>query len=164
MNRWIAVLSITTIASAVGCAGQTEATDEGTNGTALQTDDSHAETAQPAKEHEPPAFTPTGSLDSSGDVRAEGVMSPDAAPCWHSGSHWWCNNRSGAPVRASSTGTIVGYMYSTTSWFSCRAEGGYNGTHTHPNRWEWTQADNGKWGWMGDGDISNETNSLPVCR
>jgi hypothetical protein len=89
----------------------------------------------------------------------EGVK-PAAAGCWYSGSHWWCNNRYGAPV-VDYYGGIVGYMYTTTSWFNYRCEGGHSNNGPHPYRWEYTQADNGAWGWMSDGDISSETNPLP---
>lgn len=85
-----------------------------------------------------------------------------AAPCWFSGTFWWCKNRYAAPVYSRGDNpTVVGYMYSTTSWFKCRKEGAHSNNGPHPNRWEWTQADNGKWGWMSDGDIYSETNPLP---
>lgn len=83
-----------------------------------------------------------------------------ASGCWQSGSHWWCVNRSGAPV-VGYYGGVVGYMYSTTSWFNYRCEGGKSNNGPHPNRWEYTQADNGAWGYMSDGDIASETNPLP---
>ncbi|MCF1592174.1 hypothetical protein [Streptomyces muensis] len=99
-----------------------------------------------------------GSAGASGETRAQ------AAPCWHSGSHWWCNNRVGAPVLEANTGQVVGYMNSNPSWFVCRQEGNpTGGGGPHPNRWVWTTADNGKKGWMRDSDISSETNSLPTC-
>ncbi|MET7567000.1 hypothetical protein ABZT04_00620 [Streptomyces sp. NPDC005492] len=86
-----------------------------------------------------------------------------AAGCWYSASHWWCNNVSGAPVYASGSTTVVGYMYSNPSWFVCRSDtGGYVGG-PHPYRWEWTEADNGNWGWMKDTAIYSETDPLPVC-
>jgi hypothetical protein len=83
-----------------------------------------------------------------------------ASGCYLSGSHWWCKNRYGAPV-VDYYGNPVGYMYSTTSWFNYRCEGGPSNNGPHPNRWEYTQADNKAWGWMSDGDISSETNPLP---
>lgn len=86
-----------------------------------------------------------------------------ANACWYSGSHWWCNNRSGAPVYKPGTTTVVGYMNSNPSWFVCRSDNGGHVGGPHPNRWEWTQADNGAWGWMKDTDISSETDPLPVC-
>ncbi|MCU7730851.1 hypothetical protein ODJ79_44660 [Actinoplanes sp. KI2] len=86
-----------------------------------------------------------------------------ASGCWYSSSHWWCNNISGAPVYASGTSNVIGYMYSNPSWFICRSDsGGYVGG-PHPYRWEWTEADNGAWGWMKDTAIYSETNPLPVC-
>lgn len=91
--------------------------------------------------------------------------------CWYSGSHWWCNNSYGAPLYRwegpdGTNKTLVGHMYSTTSWFIERSDctsGLYaNGESApHPYRWIWTKADNGQWGWMSDKDISNETNPLP---
>jgi hypothetical protein len=82
--------------------------------------------------------------------------------CWYSGAHWWCHNRAGAPVWSRGDNpTVVGYMNTTTSWFNCRKEGARNNNGPHPYRWEWTQADNGAWGWMKDSDISSDTNPLP---
>ncbi|MET8082099.1 hypothetical protein [Streptomyces sp. NPDC005303] len=107
------------------------------------------------------AVAPTGAPPT---ISGATVASVDtlAAGCWYSASHWWCNNVSGAPVYASS-GAVVGYMYSNPSWFVCRSDnGGYVGG-PHPNRWEWTQADNGNWGWMKDTAIYSETDPLPVC-
>ncbi|MFF4189218.1 hypothetical protein ACFYZ9_39120 [Streptomyces sp. NPDC001691] len=89
----------------------------------------------------------------------------EAGGCWYASSHWWCNNASGAGVYINNNGQAqyVGTMYSNPSWFTCRSDdGGYVGG-PHPYRWEWTQADNGAWGWMKDTDISSETDPLPVC-
>ncbi len=158
MNRYITVIALLAVGSVVGCAGQADQVDEGSNGAAPAGHQPAAVTPAKMPDGPPPSLAAASQVES----RSERAISPDVASCWFSGSNWWCNNRYAAPVRASD-GTIVGYMYSTTSWFICRAEGGYNGTHVHPNRWEWTEADNGNWGWMGDGDISNETDSLPVC-
>ncbi|MFJ4632995.1 MULTISPECIES: hypothetical protein [unclassified Streptomyces] len=97
-----------------------------------------------------------------------------ASGCWYSGSHWWCNNRAGAPVYGfkdlardyPDSSRIVGYMNSNPSWFNCRYDGGASDEYVggpHPYRWEWTEADNGQWGWMKDTAISSETNPLPAC-
>ncbi|WP_165978440.1 hypothetical protein [Actinomadura darangshiensis] len=96
-----------------------------------------------------------------------------AAPCWYSGGHWWCNNVSGAAVYDYNRDTaraypdpahIAGRMYSNPSWFDCRIENvSTGGGGPHPNRWIWTKADNGAWGWMKDSAIYSETNSLPAC-
>lgn len=96
-----------------------------------------------------------------------------ATPCWHSGDHWWCNNVSGAAVYGFREDTaraypdpahIAGRMYSNPSWFVCRTENvPTGGGGPHPNRWIWTEADNGAWGWMKDSAIYSETNSLPAC-
>ncbi|MER5887872.1 hypothetical protein ABT160_28985 [Streptomyces sp. NPDC001941] len=90
-------------------------------------------------------------------------LSAKAAGCWYSGSHWWCNNRVGAAVYKPGVLEVVGRMYSNPSWFTCRSDNGGHVGGPHPNRWEWTQADNGAWGWMKDTDISSETDPLPVC-
>ncbi|MDN3357772.1 hypothetical protein [Actinomadura sp. DC4] len=82
--------------------------------------------------------------------------------CWSASGHWWCHNRAGAPVWSRGDNpVVVGYMNTTTSWFNCRKEGAKNNNGPHPNRWEWTEADNGAWGWMKDSDIISETNPLP---
>jgi hypothetical protein len=107
------------------------------------------------------AGTTPGPGGSPGKTVTKGAHTAKAASaCYFSGSHWWCNNRYGALV-VDYYNNPVGYMYSTTSWFSFRCEGGHSNNGPHPNRWEYTQADNGAWGWMSDGDISSETNSLP---
>ncbi|MER5489434.1 hypothetical protein ABT024_40640 [Streptomyces sp. NPDC002812] len=88
-----------------------------------------------------------------------------ANPCWKSGSVWYCNNATGANVYASTNTSsgVVGRMYSNPSFFVCKFDGGQNHGGPHPTRWVWTQADNGKWGWMSDNDIVSETNPLPSC-
>ncbi len=94
-----------------------------------------------------------------------------ATACWHSGTHWYCNNVSGAPVykptimfyTTVSSKDIVGHMYSNPSWFVCRDDTGPYVGGPHPHRWVWTKADNGAWGYMKDTAISSETNTLPVC-
>ncbi|MFI6404759.1 hypothetical protein [Streptomyces sp. NPDC050548] len=109
------------------------------------------------------AVAPTGTPPTTSGPASGSASAALAAGCWYSGSHWWCNNVSGAPVYASGTATVVGYMYSNPSWFVCRSDnGGYVGG-PHPYRWEWTQADNGAWGWMKDTAIYSETDPLPVC-
>lgn len=84
--------------------------------------------------------------------------------------YYWCYNVSGAPVYDSRESDgypvpdrIVGFMYSTHSWFICRREDGPNVGGPHPNRWLFTMADNGAWGWMKDTLISSETNSVRPC-
>jgi hypothetical protein len=122
-------------------------------------------TARPATVPAAPANVRTG----AGHPTAEANPSSSIAVrplatggCWYSGTHWWCNNVSGAPVYNSAY-AVVGYMYSNPSWFICRSDfGGYVGG-PHPYRWEYTQADNGAWGWMKDTAIYSETNPLPVC-
>jgi hypothetical protein len=95
-----------------------------------------------------------------------------ASSCWYSGGHWWCSNSYGVPVYGANTSGpdpthVIGYMYSTTSWFKCRIDNGPYVGGPHPHRWEFTQADtatsNDGWGWMKDTAISSETNTLPTC-
>ncbi|MFD9354660.1 hypothetical protein [Streptomyces sp. NPDC060031] len=77
---------------------------------------------------------------------------------------FWCSNVYGAPVyQGSNTGKIVGWMYSTHSWFACRYDYGADIGGPHPHRWLYTQADNGAWGMMRDTDIYSETDPVQVC-
>jgi hypothetical protein len=105
----------------------------------------------------------------AGTVAAVAPVAPASAAsgCWYQSSHWWCRNAYAAPVYALSwDGTYyeVGKMYTTTSWFDCRDEDGNPWVGgPHPYRWEFTQADNGAWGWMKDTSIISETNPLPIC-
>jgi hypothetical protein len=88
-----------------------------------------------------------------------------ANPCWwgDGGMRMYCNNVSGATVYATpDTSSPVGKMYSNPSWFECRRDTGAYVGGPHPNRWLWTQADNGKWGWMKDTDIYSETDPVPT--
>ncbi|MFI6056390.1 hypothetical protein ACIBCO_40845 [Streptomyces violascens] len=114
----------------------------------------------------PAARGPVGSTArQTGNEAGRAGLRTLAAGCWYASSHWWCNNVSGAGVYINNNGQAqyVGTMYSNPSWFTCRSDaGGYVGG-PHPYRWEWTQADNGAWGWMKDTDIYSETNPLPVC-
>ncbi|MEU6389369.1 hypothetical protein [Streptomyces sp. NPDC046939] len=97
-----------------------------------------------------------------------GIGAPSAAAadaCVTSGPATYCHNVYGAPVYGSydGTGQVVGRMYTTYSWFSCRLDkGGYVGG-PHPYRWLLTKADNGVWGWMKDTSISSETDSVIPC-
>ncbi|MFI1302793.1 hypothetical protein [Streptomyces sioyaensis] len=111
----------------------------------------------------PPAPAAHGPVKARPAAGAHHATHGLANACWYSGSHWWCNNRSGAPVYKPGSTTVVGYMNSNPSWFVCRSDNGGHVGGPHPNRWEWTQADNGAWGWMKDTDISSETDPLPVC-
>jgi hypothetical protein len=118
----------------------------------------HHSTPSPSSHpnQDPPSVNSTEATAKARDV---GVA---ASPCWFASGHWWCYNVSGAPVYNSDY-SVAGYMYSNPSWFICRSDaGGYVGG-SHPYRWEWTQADNGAWGWMKDSAIYSETNPLPVC-
>ncbi|GHH36442.1 hypothetical protein [Streptomyces candidus] len=87
-----------------------------------------------------------------------------AAPCWHSSGKWWCNNKRGAAVWAADSVTIVGYMHSNPSWFTCRLDADpTGGGGPHPNRWLLTKADNGRVGWMKDSDVYSETDPVRPC-
>ncbi|MGQ4390242.1 hypothetical protein [Streptomyces sp. SAS_270] len=106
----------------------------------------------------------------AGLVVATAPASAAASGCWYQGSHWWCNNVSGAAVYepAPTNGVphadvVVGHMYSNPSWFVCYREDGPYVGGPHPYRWVFTKADNGVWGYMKDTSIYSETNPLPVC-
>lgn len=87
-----------------------------------------------------------------------------ADPCWREGTTWYCYNASGANVYAGpNTSQVVGQMFSTRSTFSCKTDGGQNHGGPHPTRWLSTQADNGRWGWMSDNNISSNTDPVPSC-
>jgi hypothetical protein len=86
-----------------------------------------------------------------------------ANPCWwgDGGQHMYCNNVVGATVYAEpNTSHPVGTMYSNPSWFECRTDSGAYVGGPHPYRWEYTEADNGQWGYMKDTDIYSETDPL----
>lgn len=109
------------------------------------------------------AATRTTAGTPSGTVRSAEVGAL-AEPCWQSGGRWWCDNVAGSPVfQRGTNNVVVGYMASDTSYFHCRKEGARNNNGPHPNRWAWTKAGNGALGWLSDGDIYSETNSLPIC-
>jgi len=87
-----------------------------------------------------------------------------AANCKASGDRYYCHNRAGAPVYSRGDHPVViDHLRTTYSWFVCRKEGAKNNNSPqHPTRWEWTKGDDhGKWGWVKDGDIADETNPLP---
>ncbi|GGY82050.1 hypothetical protein [Streptomyces omiyaensis] len=100
----------------------------------------------------------------TGTALATAPTAAAANPCWYTGGNWWCNNISGAPVyRTPYVTDVVGHMHSNPSWFKCRYDFGGHVGGPHPNRWLWTQADNGAWGWMKDTDIHSETDPLPAA-
>jgi hypothetical protein len=76
-----------------------------------------------------------------------------------------CQNVYGARVYAQpAIGTYIDHLYTTTSWFECRTEGGPNGeTSPHPTRWLLTKGDGGKLGYVRDTDVYSETNPLYPC-
>lgn len=96
-----------------------------------------------------------------------------ASPCAGNGpvaygyQSLYCQNSPGAPVfyGPSYNSPQVGTMNTTNSYFFCRTDqGDPNGESApHPYRWEFTQADNGAWGFMPDRYISSETDPLEVC-
>ncbi|MGH8879954.1 MAG: hypothetical protein ACRD0P_21825 [Stackebrandtia sp.] len=96
---------------------------------------------------------------SSDSAAAQHPAAVKAAPCRASGGHWWCNNHPGAAVGVGKK--VVGHLKTGRNWFSYRCESFRNNSGPHPNRFAYTKADNGRWGYVSDGDITSETNSLP---
>lgn len=98
-----------------------------------------------------------------------------ASNCWAAGFDRYgypasyCNNATGVAVRELVDGGthVVDRLRTNPSWFACRADfpDRPNGSSVHPYRWLWTQGDdNGAWGWVSDGDVISETNTVAVCR
>ncbi len=52
---------------------------------------------------------------------------------------------------------------SNPSWFRCRRDDGPCIGGPHPDRWVFTEADNGEWGCMKGTSIYSETDPLPTC-
>lgn len=102
--------------------------------------------------------------------RAAGSMSTEpaaalaAAPCRkRADGKWTCFNRVPARIYDSAY-RVIDNLRTNPSWFVCRAEGGYSGGGSHPNRWVWTQGDDvGRWGWVRDIDIASETDPIRSC-
>ncbi|MET9364510.1 hypothetical protein ABZX93_26825 [Streptomyces sp. NPDC006632] len=97
-----------------------------------------------------------------------GVSAPSASAadaCVVNGPAYYCHNAYGAAVYDSfdHPGKVVGRMYTTYSWFSCRIDKGAYVGGPHPYRWLMTKADNGVWGFMKDTSISSETNPVISC-
>ncbi|MFI5806305.1 hypothetical protein [Streptomyces sp. NPDC051561] len=110
------------------------------------------------------AATGLGAVAQASSAPAAPLKGQAAAPCWHSGGKWWCNNKRGAAVWDADSVTIVGYMNTNPSWFNCRLDAdSTGGGGPHPNRWLLTTADNGQVGWMKDSDIYSETDPVRVC-
>ncbi|MCX4911160.1 hypothetical protein [Streptomyces sp. NBC_00878] len=106
----------------------------------------------------------TGLAGAGTAAAASGCTGPDG------NGYYWCYNVRGAPVYDSREtdgypipDRIVGYMNSTHSWFHCRRDDGPYVGGPHPNRWLFTKADNGQWGYMKDTSISSETNPVRSC-
>ncbi|MEU0006868.1 hypothetical protein ABZ079_21975 [Streptomyces sp. NPDC006314] len=99
-----------------------------------------------------------------------GVTAPTASAsarhqCTLETNAYYCYNVYAAKVydNFDGTGKVVGYMYTTYSWFSCRLDKGAYVGGPHPYRWLMTKADNGVWGFMKDTSISSETNPVISC-
>ncbi|MEW2291267.1 hypothetical protein ABZ719_00965 [Streptomyces sp. NPDC006743] len=97
-----------------------------------------------------------------------GVSAPTASAadaCVANGPAYYCHNVYGAAVYNGfdNPGPIVGRMYTTYSWFSCRVDNGAYVGGPHPYRWLLTKADNGVWGFMKDTSISSETDPVIPC-
>lgn len=97
-----------------------------------------------------------------------------ASNCWPTGITAWghnaytCNNVQGANVHELVDGAthVIDHLRTNPSWFACRADftDRPNGSSVHPYRWLWTQGDdNGEWGWVSDGDVISETNTVEPC-
>ncbi|MFJ2864166.1 hypothetical protein [Kitasatospora sp. NPDC087314] len=103
------------------------------------------------------------------------VAAPSASAadnCWPGeNNRWYCYNVPGSPVYGTvgnnhlypDPSTIVGYMNSNPSWFSCKEDGQAWVGGPHPNRWLMTVADNGQLGFMKDTAITSETDPVPNC-
>ncbi|MQA96636.1 MAG: hypothetical protein GEV11_19050 [Streptosporangiales bacterium] len=111
------------------------------------------------------ASTATPSANTTGDVTAAAsCFRDDANAPWSPA--WRCANRVGAPIYSRGTNpTVIDRLRTNPSWFNCRKEGqSTGGGGPHPNRWVWTQGDDfGRWGWVKDSDIADETNPIRVC-
>ncbi|MFF7446644.1 MULTISPECIES: hypothetical protein [unclassified Streptomyces] len=108
--------------------------------------------------------TGTGLAGAGTAAAASACTGPDG------NGYYWCYNVGGAPVYDAREidgypipDRIVGPMYSTHSWFVCRRDNGPYVGGPHPNRWLFTKADNGAYGWMKDTDIYSETDSVRPC-
>jgi hypothetical protein len=93
-----------------------------------------------------------------------------ASNCWRSNGKYWCNNVDNTKMYQwlgvdGTTQTHVDTLRTTTSWFEGYSDcavypNGQSGPH--PYRWIRTKGDDhGKWAWVSDAAIYNETNSLP---
>ncbi|WP_433175587.1 hypothetical protein [Actinoallomurus sp. CA-150999] len=86
-------------------------------------------------------------------------------PSGHTREAYYCYNVPGTAVYTDWNPKygVVGYLTTGTNWFLTRCDYGATVGGPHPTRWEYTEADNGNWGWVRDIDIISETNSLPSC-
>ncbi|MFB7918146.1 hypothetical protein [Streptomyces sp. NPDC056061] len=103
------------------------------------------------------------------------VAAPSASAadnCWPGESNrWYCHNVPGSPVYGTvgnnhsypDPSTVVGYMNSNPSWFSCKEDNQDWVGGPHPTRWLMTVADNGQLGFMKDTAIYSETDPVPDC-
>ena len=101
---------------------------------------------------------------STATERAEAHESPPLCDEHWSGDMWSCNHYRHTPLyrdpnlNSVQVGTTGPYMQSL---FSCRVDnGGPSGSPVHPRRWLW-HAEGG--GWLPDGKITDETNSVRPC-
>jgi lysophospholipase L1-like esterase len=81
---------------------------------------------------------------------------PAPVPCVKAGGgHYDCEwyragdgHSGGTPVR-SGEGTLVGYLHQGTNWVVCQQRGGRRSSADFYNSWwAWTEADDGRWGWV----------------
>jgi lysophospholipase L1-like esterase len=81
---------------------------------------------------------------------------PAPVPCVKAaGGHFNCqwypagDGQSGGAAVRSSDGTVVGYLHQGTNWIVCQQQGGRTSSGNYYNSWwGWTEADDGKWGWV----------------
>ncbi|MFB7910498.1 hypothetical protein ACFC1T_29105 [Kitasatospora sp. NPDC056076] len=103
------------------------------------------------------------------------VAAPSASAadnCWPGDANrWYCHNVPGAPVFGTvgdnhvypDPNTVVGYLNTDPSWFSCKEDNQAWVGGPHPTRWLLTTADNGAVGFVRDTDITSETDPVPYC-
>ena len=101
--------------------------------------------------------------------------SPKPVPCSAAGGHWYCNfwpagnGISGGAVVTDGSGYWVGYLNHGRNFVDCQEYGGkvaLGGNYNH--YWAWTEANDGKWGWVSalfaaGGDNDGTFAGVPSC-
>ena len=103
--------------------------------------------------------------------RTESHTDPNTGVSWS--TVWYCGNRSGAPMYASTnTNTVIGWMDSSTSWFSCYSHGAQHAGGN--NVWYYSQGDRSAsgqsarqaWGYMPAVNVWTDVDphpNIPEC-